>query len=224
MKRECRVVYLGRCDFQEAYLLQKQLLSRRIGREIPDTLLILQHHPVITIGRKGCRENILVGREVLCREGIPVYNTDRGGDVTYHGPGQIVGYPILDLNQHGRDVHRLIYMYEEVIIRLLARYGLEGGRLPCYPGVWVENEKICAVGVGISNWVTYHGFALNVNTDLRHFGYISPCGISDRGVTSMSRLLGAKIDEWGVIENLLEIFGLLFGLEMKRHILEKELI
>lgn len=164
MTRDCRVVYLGQCDYQEAYQLQKQFLCRRIGGRIPDTLILLQHSPVITIGRKGTRKNILVDDEVLHREGILVYNTDRGGDITYHGPGQIVGYPILDLNQHGSNVHKVIYMFEDVIIGLLAGYGIGGTRSPDYPGVWVGSEKICTIGIAISNWVTYHGFALNANT------------------------------------------------------------
>lgn len=224
MIRECRVVYLGRCEYKEAHLLQKQLLGRRIGQKIPDTLLILQHHPVITLGRRGDRGNILAGGEILQREGIPVYSTDRGGDVTYHGPGQIVGYPVLDLRQHGGDVHRLIQMYEEVIIGLLSGYGLEGGRLAGRPGVWVGDQKICAVGIGISNWVTFHGFALNVNTNLEHFSYITPCGIPGRGVTSMHRLLGREVDETAVADGLVESFGRVFGLEMKRCRLEEQLI
>lgn len=224
MIRECRVVDLGRCDYQEAYLLQKQLLCRRIGGKIPDTLILLQHPPVFTIGRKGTRKNILVSNEVLYREGILVYNTDRGGDITYHGPGQIVGYPILDLNLHGRDVRRVIKMYEEVIIRLLAYYGLKGSRLLDHPGVWIKHEKVCAIGIGISNWVSYHGFALNVNTNLTHFGYIIPCGITGRGVTSMARILGRDVDEAGVAGELVKLFGQVFDLEMKHQTLEAQLI
>lgn len=224
MIRECRVVSLGMCDYQEAYQLQKQLLCRRIGGKIPDTLVLLQHPPVFTIGRKGTRKNILAGNEVLYREGILVYNTDRGGDITYHGPGQIVGYPILDLNLHGRDVHRVINMYEEVVIRLLAGYGLKGSRLTEHPGVWVDHEKICAIGIGISNWVTYHGFALNVNTNLEHFRYIIPCGITGRGVTSMARILGRGVDETSVAGELVRIFGRVFDLQMKYDTLEAQLI
>lgn len=221
-KRECRVTYLGLCEYQEAYRLQKKILHRRIGGEISDTLLLLQHHQVITVGRRGIWENILTGREVLDREGIRVHHVDRGGDVTYHGPGQIVGYPILDLNLHGRDVHRVVSLYEEVIIRLLARYELKGSRLPGYPGIWVDGEKVCAIGIGISHWVTFHGFALNVNTNLDHFSYITPCGITGRGVTSMSRLLGRTVDEDGVVEEIIRAFGRVFHLAMKRHTLEEQ--
>lgn len=215
MLRECRVLNLGLCDYQEAYAIQKQLLCRRIEKSIPDALVLLQHPPVFTIGRKGCRKNILVSSDILYREGIEVYETDRGGDITYHGPGQIVGYPILDLNQHGKDVHRAINLYEEVIIRLLVRYRLNGYRIARYPGIWVDNEKICALGIGVSNWVTYHGFALNVNTDLSHFGYITPCGITDRGVTSMKRAIGRNIDENAVAGDLVQLFGEVFDLVMR---------
>ncbi|MFZ5648997.1 MAG: lipoyl(octanoyl) transferase LipB [Bacillota bacterium] len=215
MTRECRVVHLGRCDYREACSLQKQLLRLRIENKIPDTLVLLQHPPVFTIGRKGSRKNILVSAEVLNREGIPVCDTDRGGDVTYHGPGQIVGYPILDLNRHGKDVHRVINLYEEVVIRLLKGYGIQGCRVPEYPGVWVGNEKICAIGIGVSNWVTFHGFAINVNTNMDHFSFITPCGISGKGVTSMERILGGKMDESVVAGELVRIFGHVFDLEMK---------
>ncbi|MHB8158044.1 MAG: lipoyl(octanoyl) transferase LipB, partial [Desulfocucumaceae bacterium] len=198
MSRKCRVMRLGLCDYQEACQLQKQLLRRRIDKEIPDTLVLLQHPPVFTIGRRGSRGNILVGPDVLGREGIAVYNADRGGDVTYHGPGQLVGYPVMDLSQHGTDVLRIIQSYEEVIIKLLGRYGLLGQRVVDYPGVWVGGEKVCAVGIGVSNWVSYHGFALNINTNLSHFGYIVPCGIKGRGVTSLGKITGKTVDEAGV--------------------------
>lgn len=215
VERECQVVYPGLCEYQEAFRLQKQVLGRRIAGKIPDTLIILQHPPVITIGRRGSRNNVLAGQGALGREGIAVYSTDRGGDVTYHGPGQIVAYPVLDLKQHGGDVHRAIGMYEEVIIRLLSCYGLEAGRDTHHPGVWVGGDKICALGIGISNWVTYHGFALNVNTNLEHFGFILPCGIAGRGVTSMARILGGVLDEARVVDQLVSIFGQVFNLEMK---------
>jgi len=224
LNRECRAAYLGLVDYQEAYRLQKKLLAQRIGGGIPDTLLLLQHPPVITVGRRGARDNILAGSELLSREGISVFETDRGGDVTYHGPGQLVGYPILDLRQHGMDVHRTVHLYEEVIIRLISRYGLAGSRVPEYPGVWVGREKICAIGLGISKWVSFHGFALNVNTNLSHFGYITPCGITGRGVTSMSRLLGGEVAEAGVVENVIDVFGRTFDLEMRHEEFDPDFI
>ncbi|MFZ5595548.1 MAG: lipoyl(octanoyl) transferase LipB [Bacillota bacterium] len=221
MTRECSVIQLGLFDYREAYLLQKQLLCRRIGKKIPDTLVLLQHPAVITIGRKGSRNNILASPEELCREGILVYDADRGGDITYHGPGQLIAYPILDLSQHIKDVHRVIFMYEEVVIRLLDGYGVEGRRIPGYPGVWVENEKICAIGIGITNWVTYHGFALNVNTNLVHFSYISPCGITEKGVTSLERILGGAVNMDDVERKMVTVFGQVFDLKMNYRILEK---
>ena len=215
MNRECQVVFLGKCEYQYSNQLQKEFLRQRIEGTVPDTLILVQHYPVITMGRKGNIANIVANREVLNREGITVHQVDRGGDVTYHGPGQIVAYPILDLNWHGKDVHRVLFRYEEVIIEMLSVYGLKGSRLSGYPGVWVGNEKICAIGIGIRQWVTYHGFALNVNTNLDHFGYIKPCGLSDKGVTSMHRLLNQELDDNEVMENMIGVFGRVFGLEMK---------
>jgi len=211
--RECCVIRLGLCDYQEAYSLQKDLLRRRISKSIPDTLVLLQHTPVFTLGRKGSMDNLLVGPEELCCKGIAVHQADRGGDITYHGPGQLVAYPILDLGQHGRDILLVISMYEEVIIRLLAGYGIEGQRIPGCPGVWVGSEKISSVGIGISNWVTYHGFSININTDLEPFSYIYPCGIRDRGITSLSRALGREVDEKDFEERLARAFGEVFRLD-----------
>lgn len=221
MFRECRVICLGLCDYKEAYMLQKQLLCRRIGQRVQDTLVLMQHPSVFTIGRRGSRKNIIVNPEVLYREGILIYEADRGGDITYHGPGQLVAYPILDLNRHGRDVARVINMYEEAVIKTLAGFNIEGSRIPEYPGVWVGNEKISAVGIGISNWVTYHGFSININTYLKHFSYIIPCGIKDRGITSMEKILGRKVDEISVEEELVKAFGDTFNLEMKYQVKEQ---
>jgi len=216
LARECRVLnLLGLYDYNRAYRLQKKLLADRKNKKISDMLILLNHHPVLTIGRKGQISHILAGPEVIAREGIQVCVTDRGGGITYHGPGQLVGYPILDLKQHGRDIRLLIGRYEETVIRLLQLYGLQGERIPEYPGVWVKNEKVCAIGIGVSNWVTYHGFALNITPDISHFSYIIPCGIAGMGVTSMSRLLGGEIDEKKVREQLVDIFGRIFNLKME---------
>lgn len=213
MLRECCVIRLGLCDYPEACRLQKDLLSRRISKSIPDTLVILQHPPVFTIGRKGGLDNLLVSPGELARKGIEVHRADRGGDITYHGPGQVVAYPILDLGRHGRDILLAISMYEEAVIRLLAGYGIEGRRIAGCPGVWVGSEKISSVGIGISNWVTYHGFSININNDLEPFSYIYPCGIRDRGVTSLSRALGGEVDEMDVVERLARAFGEVFRLD-----------
>lgn len=214
MAHQCRVMFLGLYDYEKAYTLQKKLVKDRIAGSISDTLLLLSHPPVYTIGRSGTRQDILVADEVLARAGIAVYQVDRGGGITYHGPGQLVGYPVLNLKQHGSDLHKLIYMYEEVFIRVLAEYGLKAGRLAGYPGVWVGAEKIGAVGIGVSNWVSYHGWALNINPDLTHFSRIVPCGIRDKGVTSLTRLLGRDVPVGEIIGSIVRHFGDIFNLRM----------
>lgn len=206
MPSQCQVYYLGEYDYGKAYNLQMRLVRKRIAGSIPDTLLLLNHPPVYTVGRGGTNKHILVPEEVLLREGIAVYNTDRGGDVTYHGPGQLVGYPILDLRQHGKDLHRLIENYEEVIIRTLYSFGIPAERIEKYPGVWVEREKICAIGIGVSNWISYHGFAFNLNPNMEHFSFILPCGIREYGVTSLRRVLGHPVQEQEVIEAVVNRF------------------
>lgn len=214
MARQCRVVYLGLYDYEKAYTLQKKLVKERIAGNISDTLLMLSHPPVYTIGRSGTRRDILVTDEVLARAGIKVYEIDRGGGITFHGPGQLVGYPVLDLRQHGSDLHKLISMYEEVIIRVLAEYGVKAGRLAGYPGVWADGEKICAIGIGVSKWVSYHGWALNLNPDLTHFSRIIPCGIRDKGVTSLTRLAGRDVPVFDIIAAIVKHFGEVFHLQM----------
>ena len=193
--RELEVRRLGTVAYGEALAVQRQLVEeRRVGR-VPDLLLLLQHPPVITLGVRGDggRANIVATRERLEELGIEVHETGRGGDVTYHGPGQIVGYPILDLRPDRCDVHRYVRDLEEVMIRVCADYGVEAGRIKGLTGAWVGAEKIGAIGVRLSRWITSHGFAFNVSTDLDHFKLIVPCGISDRGVTSLERLTGRKL-------------------------------
>src|ERR1051326_2418458 len=184
-RRKCRIRNLGRIDYGRALELQQQLVDGRKQGLIPDQLLLLEHPHVITLGRNGQMANLLANEEVLLRAGIAFYPTDRGGDITYHGPGQLVGYPILDLREWKRDVGAYVRAIEQVIIDTLADYGISGGRIPKLTGVWVEGRKIAAIGVHISRWVTSHGFALNVSTDLSYFGYIVPCGLT-RPVTSMN--------------------------------------
>jgi lipoate-protein ligase B len=190
------------------------LVKERIAGTIPDTLLLLTHPPVYTIGRAGTRKHILVSDAVLEREGLAVHEVDRGGDITYHGPGQLVGYPILDLQQHGKDLHKLSDQYEEVIIRVLGEYGIKAGRIPECPGVWVGQEKICALGIGVTKWVSYHGWALNINPDMTHFGYITPCGIIGKGVTSLKNLLGRDVTMEEIVPRVVKSFGEVFNLEM----------
>ncbi len=185
---------------------------------ISDTLLIVEHHPVITIGRSGNRDNIVASRAYLEANGIKVHDITRGGDVTYHGPGQIVGYPVMDLTERGRDIRRYIHEMEDVFIRLLDReFGIEAHRGENkYTGVWVGFDKITAIGVAVKKWVTMHGFAFNVNTDLDHFKWIIPCGLGDRGVTSLGRILGKRLDMEAVIEMVISYFCEVFDLYGKR--------
>jgi lipoyl(octanoyl) transferase len=191
---------LGRVDYAEGLDLQKQLVEERRAGRIGDTLLLLEHPPVITLGVKsrGKSTNIVASPDHLAAAGVAVFDTGRGGDVTYHGPGQLVGYPIFDLRPDRCDVHRYVRDIEEALIRAVNALGVAGVRVPGLTGVWVgppgREEKLAAIGVRISRWITSHGFALNVSPDLGHFDLIVPCGITDRGTTSLERLLGRRVD------------------------------
>jgi lipoyl(octanoyl) transferase len=209
--RLCEARDLGRMRWAEAYALQRELGEQRKRQEIPDQLLLVEHPHVVTMGRNGHMENLIASDEILARTGIDFHHTNRGGDVTYHGPGQLVGYPILDLNEWKRDVHAYVRAVEEVIIRTIGAFGLEGGRVEGATGVWVGGAKICAIGVHISRWVTSHGFALNVETDLQYFQYIIPCGLT-LPVTSM-RALGVNASMADVKLALRQQFAKVFGYE-----------
>lgn len=187
--RDLAVQRLGVIPYADALDLQRQLVEDRKAGRIADTLLLLQHPHVVTIGvRKGGAANIVATPARLSELGVEVFETGRGGDVTYHGPGQLVGYPILDLRPDRQDVHRYVRDIEEVMIRVCVDFGLPAARVPGLTGAWVRDEKIGAIGVRISRWITSHGFAFNVNTNLDYFRLIVPCGISDRGVTSLAAL------------------------------------
>lgn len=210
--RKCAVRPLGRVSYGEALELQQQLVSSRKQGLVPDQLLLLEHPHVITLGRNGHMENLLASAEVLERAGISFYPTDRGGDVTYHGPGQLVGYPILDLREWKRDVGAYVRGVEQAIIDTVGDYGIEAGRIPKLTGVWVGDRKIAAIGVHISRWVTSHGFALNVSTDLSYFQYIVPCGLT-KPVTSLAQLgVRASLEEVG--ERLAVHFCRIFDCDM----------
>jgi lipoyl(octanoyl) transferase len=203
---------LGRMAYDEALALQRSLVEDRRAGRVPDTLLLVQHPHVLTLGVRGDggRAHILATDDDLNSRGIAVYETGRGGDVTYHGPGQLVGYPIINLDPHRRDVHRYVRDLETVLIRTAADYGIQAGRVAGLTGVWVGDEKLAAIGVRIARWITSHGFALNVTTDLDHFKLIVPCGIADRGVTSLARLLGRPVATVEVENRIIEHFSKVF--------------
>lgn len=193
----------------QAFDIQQQLAARRKAGEIPDQLLIVEHPHVVTMGRNAHDENLLASPEVLLRTGIELHHTDRGGDVTYHGPGQVVGYPILDLREWKRDVGAYVRAIEQMLIDTLADFGITAVREAKLTGVWTQGAKIAAIGVHLSRWVTSHGFALNVTTDLQYFKYIVPCGLT-KPVTSM-RQLGVEAARQDVIDRLRRHFEMVFG-------------
>lgn len=202
----------GTVPYGDALELQKQRVAARRAGEIPDTLILLEHPHVITLGTSSHAEHVLIDTASGRLLGIDVFETGRGGDVTYHGPGQLVGYPILDLKPDRCDLHRYIRDLEEVLIRAVQRFGVKAGRKDGMTGVWVADEKLAAIGVRVSSgWITSHGFALNVTTDLSYFGSIVPCGIRDFGVTSLQRVLGSAPApgdvEAAVIDAFCEVFG-----------------
>ena len=197
--------------YDEAWALQRRLVGERLTGEIPDTLILLEHPPVITLGRSGIHEHLLGSETELEARGVAFVETDRGGDITFHGPGQIVGYAIVDLDARGRDLHRYLRDLEAVLIRALAEFRIRAGRAQGLTGVWVGDAKVAAIGIRVSRWVTHHGFALNVDTDLSYFDLIVPCGIADRRVTSMESLLGHPVDRERVEHALGRAFAEVFG-------------
>ena len=212
----CELVDLGRMGYAQALALQTNMVERRKRGEIPDQLLIVEHPHVITMGRNAHMANVLASTDVLERAGIELHSTDRGGDVTYHGPGQLVCYPIVDLREWKRDVLAYLRALEQVLIEALAEFGISGYRQTGATGVWVDGAKVAAIGVHISRWVTSHGFALNLDTDLDYFKYIVPCGLT-QPVTSM-RTLGCMAGREEVTTEVAGAFARVFG----RAIMEKE--
>jgi lipoate-protein ligase B len=210
--RKLEVRELGRMSYAEAWALQTSLCGQRKQSLIPDQLLLVEHPHVLTMGRNGRMENVLLGAERLSELGIEFFESNRGGDITYHGPGQIVGYPIIDLREWKRDVVAYVRGIEEVVIGALRQFGIEGRRETGATGVWTAEGKICAIGVHISRWVSTHGFALNWTTDLEYFRYIVPCGLA-RPVTSMERL-GISVERERVHQVLVEEFARVFNYEM----------
>jgi lipoyl(octanoyl) transferase len=209
-----QLLRLGIVDYEYAHDLQKRIHQDRIDNKCPDTMILLQHNPVITVGRGGDNKNIIVSQTILDSYGIKVYEIERGGDVTYHGPGQLTGYPIIDLRNYQKDVHWYLRQLEEAIIKFLSYYDVIGKRVSGWTGVWVGDEKIAAIGVAVKRWVTYHGFALNINPDLSHFKLINPCGITDKEVTSLVKILGFDVDMAGVEDKIISAFSDIFDVEI----------
>jgi lipoate-protein ligase B len=201
--------------YDEAHRLQKNLLKKRLAGESPDILVLLEHPPTFTIGKSGTIDNVLISPVRLAQEGISLFFTDRGGDVTYHGPGQIVGYPIMDLRVRNRDIHKYVHDLEEVLIRTVRDFSIKAGRDPGHRGVWVGDEELAAIGLGVIKWITMHGFALNVNSNLEHFSFINPCGFSDKNATSLSKLLSQDVSIKEVTEKLLVHFSQVFDMQIE---------
>jgi lipoyl(octanoyl) transferase len=231
--QQVRFIDLGLMDYKQAWDYQERLFNEVVSTKVsnrtlspesivatPNYLLFCEHPHVYTLGNTGDKEHLLISEKQLEEKNATYYKINRGGDITYHGPGQIVGYPILDLDNFFTDIHKYLRFLEEMVIRTLAEYGIESGRSKGETGVWLEAEnplkarKICAMGVRASRWVTMHGFALNVNTDLNYFGNIIPCGITDKAVTSLDKELGRIVDEQEVKEKLKKHFAELFECEI----------
>lgn len=209
MNKEARkLVYcdLGLIDYKDAWDLQKSIHQQRVENKIDDVLFLLEHPHTYTLGKVADKKNLVGDEKFLSDNKISVYDIDRGGDITYHGPGQIVGYPIISLTNWKMDTHKYLRAIEEVIIKVCSEYGLNGRRVDKYTGVWIEDRKICAIGIKVSRWVTMHGFAFNVNTDLNLFNGIIPCGISDKDVTSLSKELNKEISLKEVKEQIIHHF------------------
>ena len=209
--RPLEIRRLGRLSYAAGLALQERLVGERKRGEAPDTLLLLEHDPVVTMGRNARAENLLISEELLRARGVELFEAGRGGDVTYHGPGQVVGYPILEIPEGRRDVHRYVRDLEEVMIRVCGDYGLSARRIRGKSGTFVGENKIGAIGVRISRWVTSHGFAFNVNTNLKGFDLIVPCGLRDQGVTSLAKLMGAEVLQSEVEDRLAQRFLEVFG-------------
>jgi lipoyl(octanoyl) transferase len=205
-----QVIDLGFCAYGKTWEIQKELHAKRVQNEIPDTLILVEHPHIYTLGKNANAQHLIASQDFLKKRGIEIYHVDRGGDITYHGPGQLVGYPIFNLNDHQKSIGWFVHTVEEVLIQFLAGCGIAAGRLEKLTGVWVDNQKIAAIGMRVSKWVTMHGFALNVSTDLSLYNGIIPCGITGKGIT---RIIDLKPDirmeqvKRGTIEQFVELFG-----------------
>ncbi len=214
MRLKVAFVNLGRTSYGDTWELQRKIFTLRAEAKIPDVLILNEHDHVYTIGKGGSDDHLLACKDELEKNNVEVYNIDRGGDITYHGPGQLVGYPILDLNNHYLDIHRYLRDLEEVIIRTLREYRIDAHRDRDFTGVWVGNEKIAAIGVKVSRWITMHGFALNITTDLSYFDRIIPCGIFHRGITSMEKVSENIITTDDVVKSIIRNFSEIFDYDV----------
>ena len=205
------IIDLGLIDYKEAWDLQHDLWARRVRGEVPDLLLFLEHPHVITLGRRGNRSYLIASPEVLEAMAIPIYHVERGGDVTYHGPGQLVVYPIFNLKEYGYRLIRFVDQLEEVILGVLKDFGMEGRKDSLNRGVWVNGDKIASIGVTIKRWVSFHGFSLNYETDLKYFDLIHPCGLVGKKMTSMKKILGEKIPRESLVVSIRSHFKEIFG-------------
>ena len=209
-------------DYEESLTVQRSLFTARRAGLIDHVFMLLEHPPLYTIGRRyKARDHLLVSEDELASRGIPVYETDRGGDITYHGPGQLVGYPIFDLTEWYQDVFRYLRDLEEVIIRVVADYGIQAERIDGLTGVWVQNEKIAALGIKMNWWVTRHGFSLNVDPDLCMYDHIIPCGIFDKSVTSLSKILESRINMDQVSNHLIKHMASVFEIDFEKITLQQ---
>lgn len=212
MSRELVVEWLGRRPYGEVLEMQRAMAAERIAGTRPDTLLLVEHEPVVTLGRSTKREHLLLSEKALAARGVELFDIERGGDVTFHGPGQLVGYPIFDLQQHRQDLHWYLRQLEQVLIDTLAVYDVKGGRVDKYTGVWVDDRKIASIGVHARSWVTWHGFALNVSTDLSYFDLMVPCGIGGVTMTSLVREANRPISLDAVSRQVIAAFADAFDL------------
>jgi len=206
-----KIIEPGLTDFHDIWKLQIKLFNEVAENRSQNYLILTEHKPVITIGKTGSLKNLLTDPAYLFSKGINIVEIDRGGDITFHGPGQLIGYPILDLSQFHKDIHWYLRNLEEVIIQTLRDFGIQGNRITGLTGVWIKKKKICAIGVKITRWVTMHGFALNISTNLDYFKHIVPCGITDHGVTSLFDQTGNNVNQKNVIKSVNYYFGEIFG-------------
>jgi lipoate-protein ligase B len=223
MEHEIQVIQAGRQEYRACWELQQRLAAVRRAGQVPDLLLLVEHPPTYTIGRRGTRDHLLIDEARLQEVGATCLEVDRGGDITFHGPGQLVVYAIIDLGLTNRSVRRYVENLEQVVIDTLRQYGLEGVIDPDNPGVWLGRDKIAAIGISIHHGVSYHGFALNIDPDLRYFDYMIPCGIPDRGATSLARELGRPVDAEEAANLVIERFGARFEVEIGHNLTLDEL-